>query len=210
MAGGNDVTGSRCIDFHATKWPGRPRPAEGVQTLVAGDRKLRRGQGRRGVALQLSLMRCRGREVNRVAAERLSCQSELDDVTAANYAQWISLCVVFGERPVGHGSHTPNYAHRIAMCVIWTPTWPSARASAPSRAAPTPCRFRGWGQKRGAFLLAWRRELCGRHAASPTAPPLAPGSLPLAAVGEFPGMTVRNAREFASRGGACECYLYYV
>lgn len=38
-----------------------------------------------------------------------------------NYAQWISLCVVFRKRPVGAMPQTPNYAHRTAMCVIGLP-----------------------------------------------------------------------------------------
>ena len=39
-------------------------------------------------------------------------------VSAVNYAQRFSLCVVFGERPVGHAPKTPNYAHGVAMCAI--------------------------------------------------------------------------------------------
>ena len=38
--------------------------------------------------------------------------------------------------------------------------------------------------------------------------PLAPGSLPRAAVGESPGMTVRNTRALAGRDGAGECYFF--
>ena len=44
----------------------------------------------------------------------------------------------------------------------------------------------------------------------PSVPPLASGSLPLAGRRESSGMTVRNTRAFASRGGACECYFISV
>ena len=48
-------------------------------------------------------------------------------VVKANCARRLSSCVVFGERPVGNVPKTPNYACRIATCVIVGPIRSSAR-----------------------------------------------------------------------------------
>ena len=109
----------------------------------------------------------------------------------------------------GHGScHDKLHPMPRGICACFR-----AALEPPRAAARAGCRgFRAAGVLRPCPAARGRRgsAVCGARGRPPLRPdlPLAPGSLPLAAVGESPGMTVRNTRAFASRGGACECYFY--
>ncbi len=83
-----------------------------------------------------------------LANKKVSPNAVARPASGVNYAQRFSLCVVFGERPVGNTPQTPSHAQRIARCVTGGPAVPYARV--PTR---TPRKRR---QRRPRRLLSRR------------------------------------------------------